>query len=279
MRQFICSEKQRKDGSVWITGKDYLYLSRSLRLKTGDIIDVSFLDGRLLPMQATRITKKEVILSPVSDPADMQNTRAKVQGVVAEKVQASLKGTPEYWLFQFLPKIQKMDQIVRQATECGVAVIVPVIGEFTVRGNEPPRIERWERIIKEARQQSGSPVQTRVIEPAGIADSLNIWNLHCRENSLAQNGFVLHEDPATGLDSLVLAAAGQNDMNSVALAVGCEGGISPAELQQLHESGFENIHFATNVLRAETAAIYGLAVIQQIFAYGLPVNDKTVTEN
>ncbi len=266
MRQFVCSQKPKKDGSVIITGKDYLYLSRSLRLRIGDVIDVSFADGALCAMQAQRITKKEVVLVPAAA-TENDDTRAKVQGVVAGKVQESLEGVPQYWLFQFLPKTQKMDQIVRQATECGVHTIVPVISEFTVRGSEPPRTERWERIIKEARQQSGSPVATRILDGVSVTEALELWSAHCQEENRKPCGFVLHEDPEYGLKALIEAADDHGDQKSVALAVGCEGGISPAELEALYQAGFRNVHFATNILRAETAAIYGLAVLQQLFAY------------
>jgi len=267
MRQFVCSEKPRKDGSVIITGKDYLYLSRSLRLRIGDVIDVSFADGSLCPMQAQSITKKEVKLVPAGDRAGDDGNRAKVQGVVAGKVQEALEGIPQYWLFQFLPKTQKMDQIVRQATECGVHTIVPVISEYTVRGSEPPRTERWERIIKEARQQSGSPVPTRILDAVDVHRALELWTEAAEDEGRKTWGFVLHEDPAYGIKSLITAADGNNDTKSVALAVGCEGGISPSELESLYQAGFQNVHFATNILRAETAAIYGLAVLQQLLAY------------
>jgi 16S rRNA (uracil1498-N3)-methyltransferase len=48
--------------------------------------------------------------------------------------------------------------------------------------------------------------------------------------------------------------------------VGCEGGIRENERKVLAEAGFEPLHFTTNVLRAETAAIYGIAVIQQFLS-------------
>ncbi|MBP7479816.1 MAG: RNA methyltransferase, partial [Spirochaetaceae bacterium] len=48
----------------------------------------------------------------------------------------------------------------------------------------------------------------------------------------------------------------------VVLAVGCEGGFSKKEMEMLDEAGFKHLHFNTNVLRAETAALYGIAVIQ-----------------
>ena len=73
----------------------------------------------------------------------------------------------EFGYFQFIPKPQKLELIVRQATECGVKNIVPVISEYTQKGSAQAlsgdRIERLQRIVREARQQSGSPTDTRVL--------------------------------------------------------------------------------------------------------------------
>jgi len=56
----------------------------------------------------------------------------------------------------------------------------------------------------------------------------------------------------------------------IALAVGCEGGISPAERTLFEQNGFMPIHLKTNILRSETAALYGLAAIQNaVTEYGV----------
>ena len=52
---------------------------------------------------------------------------------------------------------------------------------------------------------------------------------------------------------------------TVGIAVGCEGGISPAERGFLRDAGFRALHFPVNVMRVETAALYGMAVIQSAF--------------
>ena len=50
--------------------------------------------------------------------------------------------------------------------------------------------------------------------------------------------------------------------SKIAFAVGCEGGISPKELEILKQNEFNPIHFRTNILRAETATLYSFAVLQ-----------------
>ena len=56
------------------------------------------------------------------------------------------------------------------------------------------------------------------------------------------------------------------EVSAAALAVGCEGGISDEERSVLFEAGFMPLHFTTNILRAETASLYGIAVIQQFLS-------------
>ena len=51
-------------------------------------------------------------------------------------------------------------------------------------------------------------------------------------------------------------------IKKAALAVGSEGGISPAEVEILQKEHFEPIHFDVNILRCETAALYGIAAVQ-----------------
>ena len=163
-------------------------------------------------------------------------------------------------LLQWVLKGSKTDTIIRQPTEAGIRAVLPVIGEFSVaKKQNPAQLERFRRIIKEARQQSGSPVDTAVTEPAPLAAVLNTLKAlipdagtvfaMCSENSEASIGF--HQ---------LLAAK----PSRIVLAIGAEGGISPAEAAVLRGAAFQTVHFKTNVLRAETAALYAIAAAQTI---------------
>lgn len=180
----------------------------------------------------------------------------------------------EFWLFQFIPRPQKFELIVRQATECGVAYIVPVIGDYSEKSSVQALMgskrERLERIIKEARQQSGSPVNTKVMEPVSLEKAIELWNKasgaesnsDCKDLQLA---FVLSErsDCDGNLRASVEKAGAATTIKRAAIAVGSEGGISPEEVKILEEKGlFRPVHFAVNILRCETAALYGIAVLQ-----------------
>ena len=203
MRQFIFNGKTEKNGSIIVTGKDYRYLMNVLRLKINDKIDVRLKNGNLELMEIIRCDGKTALLKPVPR-AEAKEAALVTQGVsafsLAEQTSATQK---EYWLFQFMPKPQKMDLIIRQGTECGVSVIVPIISEYSVNQEGKGRLERWERIVKEALQQSGSPVQTRVLEPCSVEEAAELWKEEVKETKskdCESYAFILHEDASKALD-------------------------------------------------------------------------------
>lgn len=253
MRQFIVEKGKIKNGLLVLDGKDFRYFRQVLRVRTGDMITLRLPEGNISNATVAQIDEgaRKITLQLCASTDD--DGQKEIAGVVKPKV--------EYWLFQFLPRPQKFELIVRQATECGVSVIVPILGEYSEKSSAQSimgsKRERLERIVKEARQQSGSPIETKVLEPVSLEKALELW-----KGDLA---FVLSErDDCDGnLRSAVEKAAAHNQLQRAAIAVGSEGGISPAEVQLLSEKGlFTPIHFAVNILRCETAALYGIAAVQ-----------------
>ena len=257
MRQYIASSMPDKNGQLTVSGKDFKYLCQVLRLKLGDIVQVRFPNQELSNMEVFKLQAKQLILvKTLSESVD----KFLETGVSASSLE-NIK-LPEIWLFQFLPKLQKMDLIIRQSTECGVSKIIPVLGEFSgkdfnLKNEDFEKVNRWERIVKEARQQSGSAISTSVEKPLVIEDALKLWN----ENLQNGIGFVLHEADVSTKNIFSVLKENTN-INKIGIAVGSEGGISEKEISILQENGFYLVHFKTNVLRAETASLYGIAAIQ-----------------
>ena len=180
-----------------------------------------------------------------------------------------------------------MDLIIRQATECGVSSIISVAGEFCQKGNiesaekkSSPQDKRWGKIITEAREQSGSPVQTVALPCKKFDEALAFWEQMpggcapeepaAEPQSPAKMAFILYErNENTFPVHRAVARCGERfllknapETADIAVMVGAEGGISPSELERARRSGFIPVHLETNILRCETAALYGLAVIQ-----------------
>ena len=205
---------------------------------------------------------------------------------------------PELWLFQFVARNAKMDVIIRQATECGVSVIVPVVGDYSQIGGSDRnfRNERYGRIIREARQQSGSAIETRVHDTVTLAEAIALWQKHCNavgaviDNLESVASMAVQDNAVSASASADGVISGRNTalacvlsertectralheavrvttsgavLRAVALVCGAEGGISPQELERLAAAGFVPVHFKTNILRCETAALYGIAALQ-----------------
>ena len=267
MRQFIIQSNPDKKGLVQVEGKDFHYLRQVLRVKAGDMVVLRLPDGSLCDSTAAKIddSAKRITLQVCSAPADPALRQA----------QGPQTGPYiEYTLFQFIPKPQKLDLIVRQATECGVKNIVPVISEYTQKGSVQAmgggRIERLQRIVREARQQSGSQVETTVFEPVTVEQAANLWNKMKEEAGGEENaaGYMLSERAVEGqskggASTSSATPCGSATPRAVAIFCGNEGGISPDELELLVKKALLcPIHFSVNILRCETAALYGIAAVQ-----------------
>ena len=274
MRQFIIDKQKIKNNLITLDKKDFKYLRQVLRVKVGDMINVRLPNGNLENTTVAKINDKEgfITLQLCARTSETNSNGTITRGVQADEIDNTLNNDDkiEYVLFQFLPKPQKFELIVRQATECGVKTIIPVIGEYTekssvmaLNGNKKERIER---IVREARQQSGSPIDTKVLEPMSLSEALDLWNGENENVDGQKFGFVLSErdDCSDNLRNVCDNAKSKDEkIKRVAIACGSEGGLSPEEVSLLSEKGlFYPIHFAVNILRCETAALYGIASVQ-----------------
>lgn len=272
MRQFISSEFPDKKGFLRIFGKDFRYLRQVLRLKSGDMLAVRFSDGTLRNTTVCKIDEnsREILVQVCGNSEKTENSCDDdiTRGTKAQEIQKSLPDT-EYFLFQYIAKPVKMEQIIRQATECGVKFVVPVSGEFSQKQNvlsmRHSKKERLERIVREARQQSGSPVETEILEPLTTEEAVLFWKKNTSSLSAEEKNVAValweRSEKTVSLKE-IFDAEKNKKIKKIAIAVGCEGGISPEEIDALISAGFYAVHFPGNILRCETAALYGIAAVQ-----------------
>ena len=264
MRQFVSQKMPSPDGKLTINGKDYKYLRQVLRLQKGQILDVRLPSGELTKMQVEQITTSSLCLCIKQ--GDFLSNETTETGVSASKLESSTNQSTNIWLLQFITKPQNMDIIVRQATEAGISVIIPVKSMRSQKNDSTNRLERWNRIIREARQQSGSPISTKILEPCTLQQAIELWNQSKKDNYCS---IVLYEEIEGSKsihESIIEQKEKKQYFDIASLVVGCEGGIAPEELEELKNNDFYPIHFSTNILKAETAAIYGISALHTILA-------------
>jgi 16S rRNA (uracil1498-N3)-methyltransferase len=159
----------------------------------------------------------------------------------------------ELSLLVALAKGEKMDLVVQKATELGVARVLPFEAERSVVRLEPAKGEeraaRWRRIAEEASRQCGRADVPEVAAPSSLARALG---------ALAPGSRVFVFHPGGG----ALDAGGAA---SLAAVVGPEGGLTDAEVTACEAAGAVRAGLGPRVLRAETAAIVAVALLQARF--------------
>jgi 16S rRNA (uracil1498-N3)-methyltransferase len=252
VKQFILKTKPDRDNIVRFTGDDFRYLVRVRRLAAGEFFPVVLPDGEKTFIQILSIDKRT--LTGCSVPVDIALSKPHLSdGASPEKL-------PPIILLQALVKGDKMDLIVRQAAEGGITEIVPFISEFSVAktGSGGQKFLRWERIAREARQQSGSKIATSIRRPLKKNEVFEHWKKIIDKESGAA-GFLFHHQ---GLEQNSLHSYLYNVPKIVTFAVGPEGGFSGKEVSLFLENGFKPFTIGDTILRTETAALYCAAVIK-----------------
>ena len=257
MRQFVSAVNPDKSGLIQVTGKDYRYFKQVLRLVPGDMVYVRIPDGSLVNMTVAKTDEKGRCVT--LQLCDCLTDGAEKEGEAQSEYSSGVK----FYLFQFVAKGPKMDLIVRQAAECGVLKIVPVLAQFTQTGGSEKnfRNSRYERIVREARQQSGSPVPTEIAESVELKDACALWQKIIEGEEEQSFACVLYER-SEKTKNLFSALGDYKNIKNCAVFCGAEGGISPEEIDFLSSNGVIPLHFETNILRCETAALYGVACVQ-----------------
>lgn len=233
--RFLASEIPGDDTAV-ITGAQLHHLRDVLRLAPGDRIAV--LDGQGARYDA------------VLDSVGREVAVAKIVGTAEAPRIASIT------LFLGVLKGAKMDLVVRKATELGAREIVPLAASRSVvkidGAKTPAKLERWRRIAVEAAKQCGRSAPPEIAEPVEIARAVG------RLRDFAASVVFWEDDKRAPLAE---ALAGVAPDDPVAVFIGPEGGFSQEEVAALAQAGAACAGLGDLILRSETAAIAGLAIV------------------
>ena len=158
------------------------------------------------------------------------------------------------------------DLIVEKATELGVRRIRPIITQRTIA--ETVRLDRLQTIAREAAEQTERFEAPEIFEPLSLAKALDGWDASCAliyadeagEDERAPWGGVAGRAPPLG------QAIAHLKSDRLALLIGPEGGFTSDERKMLRALAFVNpVSLGPRILRAETAAIAALSVIQALW--------------
>jgi 16S rRNA (uracil1498-N3)-methyltransferase len=237
MPTFFVASEAIVPPTVRITGPLLRHLRASLRLQPGELLTVTDERGRRYRAEIAEVSIGTLI------------------GRILDTTSAPPKTSPSIVLAQSLLKGEKMDWVIQKATELGVARIAPVLASHSVVRPRADRIEhqlaRWQRIALEAAQQSERWSVPVIDEPATVPHLLSTSKTAPVKILLAERS------DGASLSNLPL----HND-GDVWLLIGPEGGWEEAEFRHMREQGFVGVTLGPRILRAETAAIAALTILQ-----------------
>jgi len=214
-----------------LTGKHAQHLVQVLRAQVGQVFDIvaggSVRLGRILSLGDDRV---EFELGEIVPTVSI----------------------PEITLFLAIFKFDRMEWAIEKCTELGVARIVPLIARRTdshLVSAAPKRRERWDRLARQAAEQSRRVAPPEITLPIRVQEAQNApGNVRIL---LAES-----EQELSLREALAQSACATN----VCFAVGPEGGWTECEVQAFDSAGWRPVTLGPTILRAETAAIAAVAV-------------------
>jgi 16S rRNA (uracil1498-N3)-methyltransferase len=225
--------------TIVVTGDVLVHLRDSLRITVGETL---WLSNGLAVRYRVEITDV---------------SRRAVTARVLETIQEPPRQTPRLVLGQSLLKGEKMDWVIQKATELGVSEIVPIESQHSVVQLKADRVNhqlaRWQRIALEAAQQSEQWRIPTVATPQSLSALLT---------SLATGTLTLMLAERREGKSLQTVNLPQDARGSILVLIGPEGGWSQEEAQIAEQAGIQPITLGEHILRAETAAIAAISILQ-----------------
>ena len=228
------------DTTASLTGDQALHLARVLRAEPGQVFDV-LANGFLRRAEVTGVSEREVTFA------------------LGEELEAD-SALPVHLLLAVI-KFDHYEWGLEKATELGAARLTPVLARRTDKHlalAAAKRVARWRKIVLEAAQQSRRSDLPQVDDPLSLKEALITVT--------APHKVLLAETEQQNTLAAALqghtpsADAAAEATHQLALAIGPEGGWAPEEIQLFLGQGWHPVTLGPRILRAETAALAGLAI-------------------
>ena len=241
MLHIFVDPAQMKGDLLYVTGKDVNHIKNVMRLKQGDEISVrTGQDDREYRYGIEEFTDSEVV--------------CRLRFVKEADVELPVK----VYIFQGLPKADKMELIIQKAVELGAAEIIPVqMRRCVVKldgAKKGKKTQRWQAIAESAAKQSRRAVVPLVREPMTMEEAVRFAEQNTDVRLLP---YELQEADGSTRDVM----DGIREGSAVSIFIGPEGGFDPAEAELAREAGVVPISLGKRILRTETAALVALSFL------------------
>lgn len=240
MHRFYVEKDNILDGKIQIEGTDVNHIKNVLRLNKGEKIVIC--DGQG--------TDYYCIIDDVA--------KEKVIAIIEDEKEANTELKTKIYLFQGLPKKDKMELIVQKAVELGVYEIIPVNMKRTIvkldnAKKEMAKLNRWQTIANEASKQSRRGILPNVHSLVSYKDALNM----AKELEFV----ILPYELAENMEYTRSAIEEASKCSTVGVFIGPEGGFDEREIKDAMDMGFKPITLGNRILRTETAGLVTIAML------------------
>ena len=239
MQHFFVSPQQVKEEKIYVEGSDVNHIKNVLRMKLGEKLTVNDGEGW------------EYLCEVESYESDMAVLH------IVEKSKAETELSSRIYLFQGLPKQDKMELIVQKAVELGAYQVIPVSTKRAVvkldAKKAGKKVERWQQIAVSAAKQAGRGIVPTVGEVCTYAQALKM----AEELDVVLIPYELAE----GIEETKKIIAGIRPGQSVGVFIGPEGGFEEEEVKLAMEAGAKPVTLGRRILRTETAGLTTLSLL------------------
>lgn len=239
MYHFFSEHEHIHDTYIDIVGSDVNHIKNVLRLKTGDSLLISSGDNIDYTCHIAQI--------------DEEHIRADIDSVDERSRELASK----IYLFQGLPKADKMELVIQKAVELGAFEVIPVAMKRSVvkldAKKAESKVKRWNAIAESAAKQSKRSILPQVSDVVTFAQAVKM-----AENCQIK---LLPYECADGMEKTKRLIENITPGQDIAVFIGPEGGFDLDELELAKEAGCEIITLGKRILRTETAGMMLLSVL------------------
>ena len=239
MYHFFVTPDQVKEGYIFIIGSDVNHIKNVLRMKPGEKIEIS--DGN----NRKYICRLE------------QFRQGEIAAAIEEEQISDTELSSKIYLFQGVPKSDKMEFIIQKAVDLGVYKVIPMMTKRTVvkldEKKAMKKAERWNSISESAAKQSGRSFIPEVASVVTLKEAFKIAG----ELDICLFPYELAE----GMEKTRTLISAIEKGKSIGIFIGPEGGFEKEEVEEALDSGAEVITLGKRILRTETAGLAMLSIL------------------
>lgn len=235
MQRYFIKNEQVHNNKIIITNDDVHHIKNVMRMQIGD--------------EVLCCDEEKVYLARIESISSFVNLE------IVKVLDIDNELTTKVTIAQGLVRREKTEEVIRRLTELGCYAYIPVSMKRSIVKANPDKIERWNKIIKEASEQSQRNKLMIISEPLSFQNLLKITSQY----DLCLYAHVSEDN------NCLKTIISNNPYQNILVLVGPEGGYDETEIKALDNSGFKRITLGKRVLRTETAPLYIMSVLSYEF--------------